>query len=56
MTFGFPTFNYTKWLAEHSIPGLSKEDQKLIDQEFPLQAMWEKWTREDYYYTHTSDE
>ena len=40
-------FNYSSWFMEHSIPELSNTDQKLIDEEFPLQARWEKWIREE---------
>ena len=35
------------WFEEHSVPGVGRLEQKLLDDEFPLQARWERWVREE---------
>lgn len=39
--------NYSDWLAEHSVPNLTESDQRLLQDEFPLQARWEQWAAEE---------
>lgn len=37
------TLDFNLWLKEHSIPNITSNEKKMIDDEFPLQAQWEKW-------------
>ena len=47
----FASVNRTEWMAEHSIPNLNPELKQLTDEEFPLQARWERWMHSEKYET-----
>ena len=38
---------YAQWFEEHSLPSASEEVRRLTDEEFPAQARWESWMREE---------